>query len=830
MSTDPRRLDRYELQERLGRGGMAEVWRAFDTQLQRYVAIKILHADLQNDPNFISRFEREAQLIASLHHPNIVQIFDFRVARSPQGDETIAYMVMDYVEGTTLAHYLHTTSRAGRFPAQADIVQLFVPICQAVDYAHQKGMIHRDIKPANILLDRRDASNRRIGEPILSDFGIAKLLANSAITHSGWWLGTPYYTSPEQARGAPGDERSDIYALGVILYEMCVGTLPFQGDSPTAIIMQQISSDPIAPTLVNPNIPPALSIVILRALAKAPGDRFASASSMAIALSDALHVPVSVNLRQMAYQMEAKDNATFISPMRSGPPKMTPPPLSPATPQVGGDYSGPPRVTPPSPTGTTPSSFSSENVFTGQAMNLDDTPRRSPPPLLGPESGPSGVRPYNSGPGSTVLMPGTGSSGPSSSPGSDSFVPPGPSRSPQRGRTRVIIALLVALVLVVASMSTLLLLAHNSIPATPAAEPGGEAFFINSGQLDPNNSTGINDQVQLDLRNLPDPPSGKAYYGWLLSDRLVSETTVTPLGQLHVDHGNVHLFYAGTAQHNNLLAIRSRILVTREDASNPPISYSPSYNDWAYYAQLSQAVSAKDKLHFSMLDHLRHLLSDSPELQQKGLRGGLDMWFLRNTQKILEWSSAARDEQNSPDLLHRQLIRILDYIDGKDNVKKDLLASDPVMLADPLAAQVPLLGPTPDGKDPPGYVFNDEPIPGYVFLIDSHLNGTVLSPDATSEQRDLAAHVHVAINQTRSWLEQAHQDAEQLIKMNNDQLAQPQALSLLNDLVINAQYSYTGKTDPQTGQLQGGATWICSNIQRIANFQLKPFRLQDYKP
>ncbi len=826
MSTDHRRLDRYELQERLGRGGMAEVWRAFDTQLQRHVAIKILHADLQNDPSFISRFEREAQLIASLHHPNIVQIFDFRAARSPQGDETIAYMVMDYVEGTTLAHYLHATSRVGRFPAQADIVQLFVPICQAVDYAHQKGMIHRDIKPANILLDRRDPSNRRIGEPILSDFGIAKLLANSAITHSGWWLGTPYYTSPEQARGAPGDERSDIYALGVILYEMCVGTLPFQGDNPTAIIMQQISADPIAPALVNPNIPPMLSVVILRALAKAPADRFASASSMAIALSDALHVPVSASLRQAAYQMEAETNATFISPIRSGPPRTTPSPLSPATPPSGGDYSSSSGVTRPSPAGTTPNSLAADNRLMEQATSMDDTPRRSPRP--GSESQPSGARSYNTDTSSTAFIGSANPSGPPSSPGSGSFIQPEP--SPQRRRPRMVVAILVALVLVVASMSTLLLLAHNSTSATSVNEPGGDAFFINSGQLDATNSTGINDQVQLDLHNIPDPPSGKAYYGWLLSDRLLSETSVTPLGQLHVDHGNVHLFYAGTAQHNNLLATRSRILITREDASNSPISYSPSYNDWAYYAQLSQAVSPKDKLHFSMLDHLRHLLSDSPELQQKKLRGGLDMWFLRNTQKILEWSSAARDEQNSPDLLHRQLIRILDYIDGKDNVKKDLLPNDPVMLADPLAAQVPLLGPTPDGKDPPGYVFDDEAIPGYVFLIDSHLNGTVLSPDATSDQRDLAAHVHVAINQTRTWLEQAHQDAVQLIKMDTEQLAQPQALSLLDDLVINAQYAYTGKTDPQTGQLQGGATWICSNIQRIANFELKPFQLQDYKP
>ena len=159
------------------------------------------------------------------------------------------------------------------------------------------------------------------------------------------------------------------------------------------------------------------------------------------------------------------------------------------------------------------------------------------------------------------------------------------------------------------------------------------------------------------------------------------------LGRLNVNQGNMHLFYAGNAQHLNLLAVRSRILITREDAANVPTSFSPSFNDWVYYAQLSQATIPKDKLHFSMLDHLRHLLSNSPELEQKKLYGGLDMWFLRNTQKLVEWSNAARDDwRNSPDLLHRQLIRILDYVDGKDHVKADLAASDPEMLADPLAA------------------------------------------------------------------------------------------------------------------------------------------------
>ncbi len=836
-TTGPHRLDKYELRERLGRGGMAEVWKAFDTQLQRYVAIKILHADLQQDPSFISRFEREARLIASLHHSNIVQIHDFRVARPPEAEETIAFMVMDYVEGTTLAHYLRDTSRVGRFPSPPDIVQLFTPICEAVDYAHQRGMIHRDLKPANILLDRRNPSHKNIGEPVLSDFGIAKLLGTTASTHSGWWLGTPYYTSPEQVKGAAGDERSDIYALGVILYELCVGTLPFQGDNPTAIIMQQISADPISPALINPNISPALSAAILRGLAKVPTDRFPSACALGIALAEALHQPVPSSLQQAAYQMQEMDNATFINPIRPEAPRPPSVSITPLFPQSEMQFftSGtpPPPSSPAWPSPQSAPGFASNAALdrgpdaSGAFMHSSNRP-------TGPASGNSGSYPQTPGPNSTVFINDTP---PSASPLSNASAsvliptPPGSSQSRRPRRKQVIIALLIALLLVTASMSTLLVLTHTAKPSAPANGIVGNAFFISSGQLNPDNSQGINDQVQLDLHTVPDPPAGKAYYAWLLADRMLNEPIVTPFGQLHVDHGNVHLFYKGTAQHNNLLAIRSRILITQEDASVQPASYSPNYSNWIYYAQLPQAASPKDKLHFSMLDHLRHLLSDSPELQLRGLRGGLDMWFLRNTQKLLEWSSAARDEwRNGPDLLHRQLIRILDYLDGKDHVRADLPAGDPVMLADPLASQVPLLGPQPDGQDPPGYSFSDEPSPGYVYLVESHLAGTVLSPDATADQRDLAARVHVAIDQTRGWLEQIHQDTKQLVVMNKDQLAQPQALSLLDDLVTNAQYAYTGQTDPLTGQLQGGATWVCSNIQRIANFELKPFQVQTYKP
>ncbi len=246
-SSNPQRIGKYELRERLGRGGMAEVWKAFDSQLERYVAIKILHTDLQADPEFVTRFTREARVIASLHHPNIVQVHDFQVIHPPETSAPLAYMVMDYVEGQTLADYIRSTSRIGKFPSPADIVQLFASISRAIDYAHQQGMIHRDIKPANILLDKRHKTHNPMGEPVLTDFGIAKLLGVSTGTVSGVWIGTPLYISPEQAQGLPGNERSDIYSLGVILYEICTGVQPFHGENIPAILMQQVHAIPTPP-------------------------------------------------------------------------------------------------------------------------------------------------------------------------------------------------------------------------------------------------------------------------------------------------------------------------------------------------------------------------------------------------------------------------------------------------------------------------------------------------------------------------------------------------------------------------------------------------------
>src|SRR5258706_1640613 len=285
------RLGKYELLERLGQGGMGEVWKARDTQLRRYVAIKLLHADLQANPDFVTHFMREAQFVASLRHPNIVQIHDFQHTNT-HGSSITAYMVMDHIEGGTLADYIRNTVRKGLFLPATDIVYLFTAISLALDYAHQKGMIHRDIKPANILLDSSTATGKALGEPILTDFGIAKLQGASSSTLTRAFIGTPRYISPEQAEGHTIDERSDLYSLGIILYEILTGNTPFRADSPIAVMMQHMHAKPTPPELINPKVTPALSAVVLQSIAKDPEARFPSATAMTVALAQAFGLPV----------------------------------------------------------------------------------------------------------------------------------------------------------------------------------------------------------------------------------------------------------------------------------------------------------------------------------------------------------------------------------------------------------------------------------------------------------------------------------------------------------------------------------------------------------
>src|SRR6266481_2348024 len=213
---------------------------------------------------------------------------------------------------TTSSH--SDPQRIGKLPSPTDIVQLFTPICIALDYAHQKGIIHRDIKPANILLDKHKTNHYAMGEPLLTDFGFAQLMGVTSGTVSGMWLGTPLYISPEQAQGHPGNEQSDIYSLGVILYEICTGVQPFQGESMPAIMLEHINTMPTPPDLINPNIPPALTHVILRCLAKDPAARFNNASIIIAAVTEALGIPLPAELGLPIQPQDVMNGPTSPSP------------------------------------------------------------------------------------------------------------------------------------------------------------------------------------------------------------------------------------------------------------------------------------------------------------------------------------------------------------------------------------------------------------------------------------------------------------------------------------------------------------------------------------
>ena len=266
---------RYRIEELLGQGGMSAVYKASDPNLKRVVAVKLIHAHLAGNAQFVTRFEEEAAAVAKLRHPNIVQVYDF-----DHDDETY-YMILEFVPGETLNDRLKRLNQAGRQLSLAEALQVLSQVCDAVDYAHKRGLVHRDIKPANIMLDVQ-------GHAILMDFGIVKIVGGEKHTSTGAVLGTALYMSPEQIQGVVTEPRSDIYSLGVTLFEMLSGNPPFQADSVMTIMMMHLN-DPV-PDLndIRPGVPADIMAIIQKAMAKKPQDRFQTAAEMAQALRQAL--------------------------------------------------------------------------------------------------------------------------------------------------------------------------------------------------------------------------------------------------------------------------------------------------------------------------------------------------------------------------------------------------------------------------------------------------------------------------------------------------------------------------------------------------------------
>jgi serine/threonine protein kinase len=287
----------YQIVAPVGEGGMAAVYKAYQPSMERYVALKVLPRTYAEDPQFVSRFKREAKLLAQLQHPHILPVFDFGMA------EGYTFIVMPFIQGGKL-----TDAMKGEPLPLARIRQVITQVGDALDYAHERGMIHRDVKPSNILIDER-------GNCLLTDFGLARMVEDSVnLTSSGAIMGTPAYMSPEQGSGQKIDARSDIYSLGIVLFEMATGRVPYQAETPVAIVFKHIQDPLPLPRKVNPAIPEAVERVILKSLSKRPEDRYPTAGDMVQAIQ--LAIPAdSDSKKSTVFKKSAKAET---------PPKVTP--------------------------------------------------------------------------------------------------------------------------------------------------------------------------------------------------------------------------------------------------------------------------------------------------------------------------------------------------------------------------------------------------------------------------------------------------------------------------------------------------------------------------
>jgi eukaryotic-like serine/threonine-protein kinase len=780
MSTRPNRIDEYELQQSLGQNGISEAWKAFDRQAHRYVAIKLFHAQLKSDPAFVTRFQQQAHTIVSLRHPNIVPCYDFSISQFPETESATAYLVMEYLEGGTLADYNRNASQTGKLLSIPAIVHLFISIGMAVDYAHSQHVIHGNLKPTNILLDKQNTVRIPIGEPMVTDFNTARLMGPAGGNASGSRNSSPFYVSPEQVMGAPANELSDIYSLGIMLYEMCTGTVPFLGNSAESIMMQQVNTVPASPALINPHILPALSAIIMRCIAKDPAVRFASAAALVSALVDvarqgSLNMPTPENVGQSSGLVNAveMDMPTVISTKMSPLPAgiVSSGPVYASNAQVGGASQPYPAV----------------EWADKSAMNR---PLQANTPA------------YTTG---DQLV-------------GNSLAPlPPSSKKPRRRLLYIVLAGILILALIGSALGAYFTFFSKgtTTTTTAASQIVGHAYFISSGLLSPESNAGITDQLQIKMGNIPPPPSGKAYYAWLLSPRTASSSLqTTPLGPL----GAGSLYFTGN--NTDQLAINSRLIITEEDAATPPIYPSLEPSTWLYYAEFSEIPHAMGKLQFSLYDHIRHLLASENYIKSKGLFGGLDTWLYRNTQKILEWAGSANDQVNYPsqssfDFMHRQLGRIMCYLDGAPYVQQDLPT---VQCNEPtvgIGANIGLL--TLPKKDP---------LP-FLKHIDGHLQELSILPEASASQKTLAIQIKKGLDEVNILLQTLRTDVLKLYPMNSAQLFGNDGRTQLNIVAQLANKAFAGQVTPH-GQLSDGVVQINYDVQRLATFDIRACTSSDH--
>jgi serine/threonine protein kinase len=391
--------------------------------------------------------------------------------------------------------------------------------------------------------------------------------------------------------------------------------------------------------------------------------------------------------------------------------------------------------------------------------------------------------------------------------------------------------ILILLLLAISTVGALFALAHrNTASVVPLV---GHVSFISSGELYENNNQGLNDQVRIDLHNIPDPGPGKSYYAWLLGDENQTEVPWVLLGQLSVNQGDVQFLYLGDRAHTNLLSDMSRFLITEGVANTTPTNPSLDQSSWRYFAGIYQAPSPKDPNHFSLLDHLRHLLVQAPELQVLGLPGGLSIWLMRNVQEISKWALSAKERWEIKDIafMRQQLVNILYYLDG-ECTQADLQGVPPGTPATPEngtiahIAHFALFNPCIQEEQEQATLLKNvfQHVPhNYVDHMLFHLARVIQSPGATPALHALAIQINTAVNNVKNWLGQVRLDAVQLLHIPGEQLTQLSAFEILGNLELQARSAFAGQTDPDTGNLQEGAAWIFDNIERLATLDVTAY-------
>ena len=775
MSTNPSRLGKYELRKLLGRGSTGEVWKGFDLQSRSDVAVKLLHPDLlQTDPNFMTTFMKEWQSISSLHHPNIVQVHEVNISRPSTSSGTTPYIVMDYIEGQTLADYIQHTSRVGNFPPVSALVYLFTSLGQAIDHAHEQGILHGNIRPTNILLDSANTRHMSSGEPLLTDFGGTNLPGNRTTS-------SPSYLSPEQVKGDSAEPGSDIYALGVILYEMCTGVLPFHDESHVAIMMHHINTLPTPPGLINPNLPPALSEVILRAMAKDLHTRFVTASAMAAAIAEACSVephlelnktpvgevhyyPTSGPLHSPLTHIQPAGNMTTILGVSEPVRHISSQHAAPAGPH------------------TPVTRFAGEMVSSRTSGRLPGMPLQSDestvhrPPVSQLQTQTSGKLAVPS-----MVLPAPPSTSPVLTGDSLKF------RSNNVLSPMVMLVALLLLLLVVGSLAASSLLRspgqQTTLPSSSSIV--GHAFFQDD-------ALGHDDILRIEMQNMPAAPQGERYYAWFQN----TAGHAVPLGPLTVQNGTTSLLYAGDSNHTNLLATIEGVLVTLEnDGKTTPLAPSTRKVYQASFAAAS-------------LQYIKHILYIQPgfPIETSPIAGLFETVSGINDKagSIVDSLQGGRDVA----LALRQATRIIEMIDGSQYARSsgDLPPSLPDMLALPVGL---ISSPTQ---------------PGYIATLAGQVDKVRQTAGDNTQLRQHAQNVSYALADLSDWIQRMRSYDVQILKATN--LSDPAIISAALQLKQLAQDAYTGHTiPPNQGPLpilgSAGAYQAYVECQYLATLDIK---------